>query len=153
MLLSPNTRQAGFTLIDGVVALGILGVGILMAAGMQDFAMSRAREAHEQTISTGLAAEIMERMTYNRANLAAYNGIDTVNPSTRPATTQPAARGDYDQWAARLAETGLAGARGTVNVISTGPAILNQSLVTVAINWGGAFRPHSIRVSTQLGPD
>ena len=143
----------GFSLIDGLVALALLGIGILVAAGMQDMALSRSRHANEMTVATSLAAEIMERIVYNRANVTAYGGIDTLNINTQPPATQPTARGDYDQWRARLAATGLDGVQGTITVTSVPPTILGQSLVTVRIGWDSLLRRAGLTMGTQIAPE
>lgn len=149
----PPSRAGGFSLIDGLIALAILGFGILVAAGMQDLALSRSRQANDMTVATGLAAEILERMVYNRTNVGAYGGIDTLDGNTQPAPTQPTARGDYEQWRDRLVATGLKGVQGTITVTSVPPTILGQSLVTVRISWDSLLRRASLTVATQIVPE
>ncbi len=130
-----SQRQGGFTIIEGMAAILVLAVGLLAIAAMQEMALSRNVDANELSLITNLAGDMVERMRFNGANVAAYNGIDTLNVATKPPTSQPMARGDYDQWLARLTAAGLQNVQGTITVVATGPATLNQSQVTVQIRW------------------
>lgn len=120
-----------------MAAVFALAVGLLAIAAMQDIALSRNVDANELSLITNLAADMTERIRFNAVNVTAYNGIDTLNAATRPPTSQPMARGDYDQWAARLAASGLQGVQGLVTVVASGPTALNQSTVTVTVVWTG----------------
>lgn len=134
---SDGTGQGGFTLIEVMAAVLVLAVGLLAIAAMQDIALSRNVDANELSLITNLAADMTERIRFNAANVTAYNGIDTLNAATRPPTSQPMARGDYDQWAARLVASGLQGVQGLVTVVASGPTELNQSTVAVQVTWTG----------------
>lgn len=133
---------SGFTLLESMIAALILGTGLLALAGMQTISFSRNVDANELTRVTNLAAEMIERIQFNRRNVMAYNGIDTLNAATQPPTTQPMARGDYAQWRTLLGESGLTSIQGSVAVAPTGPTnpSLNQSLVTITVNWFGSIR-------------
>ena len=136
------TSQSGYTLIEGMIAAIVLAVGLLAVAGMQGISLGRNVDANELGRVTNLAADMVERIQFNRRNATAYNNIDTLNAATQPPTTQPMARGDYTQWQALLGASGLTGLQGLVTVTATGPTnpSLNQSLVTVRINWSGSVR-------------
>jgi type IV pilus assembly protein PilV len=166
-------REAGFSLIEALIALTVLSIGLLAIAGMQTFALTVNVDSNDMSVVTNLAADMMERIRFNWKNATAYNGplgtgIDTQNALTQPPATQPMARGDYSQWQTRLAASGLTGARGIVMVTANGPAGLNQNLVTVVINWtnptasmrrhGGAgadsfiFRNYQYVLTTMITP-
>ncbi|MEY1663105.1 type IV pilus modification protein PilV [Isoalcanivorax beigongshangi] len=67
--------QQGAGLIEVLVALMVLAIGILGYAGMQLAAMKSAEVAHERSLATGLAQDVLERMQANpRANHLA-NGL------------------------------------------------------------------------------
>jgi type IV pilus assembly protein PilV len=102
---------------------------------MQEMALTRNVDANELSLITNLAADMVERIRFNAVNVTAYNGIDTANAGTIPPTAQAMARGDYNQWSARLASSGLQGVRGQVTATPSGPAALNQSNVTVSVAW------------------
>jgi len=125
-----------------MIAALILSTGLLALAGMQTISFGRNVDANELTRVTHLTAEMVERMQFNRRNVMAYNGIDTLNVATQPPSAQPMARGDYAQWQALLSESGLSSVQGSVTVVPTGPAApsLNQSLVTITVSWFGSIR-------------
>ena len=128
-------EQAGFTLLEGMFAALVLAIGLLALAGMQGISLTKNVDANELTMVTSLAADMMERIQFNRRNAAVYNNIDTLVGSTQPAFDVMAS-GDYIQWQQRLNATNLPGIQGRVAVLSPfGPMTLNQSQVTVQVNW------------------
>lgn len=141
-----RTGQDGFTLIEGMIAGVVLAVGLLAIAGMQSMSLGRNVDANEVTRVTNLAADMMERIQFNRGRAAAYNGIDTLNAGTQPPATEPMARGDYTQWQTMLNNSGLTTVQGlvTVTALDPNPALnpitLNRSQVTVTINWLGSVK-------------
>ena len=72
-----RNNEQGFTLLEGMLAAVILGTGLLGVASMQGFALGRNVDANEMTRVTNFAADIVERIQFNRRNALAYNGIDT----------------------------------------------------------------------------
>ena len=138
---------------------------------MQGISLTRNVDSTELTRATNLAAEMIERIQYNRKNIAQYaidTGIDIYNPTPCPqsAVTQAMARGDCDQWVALLRNpqaSGLANVRGviTVPVLLVGPlaTLLNQYPVTVTVSWTGAAgetkvaRPKQVVLTTTISPE
>jgi type IV pilus assembly protein PilV len=129
--------QSGFTLLESMIAAIVLGIGLMALAGMQGIALSRNVDANELTLASNLAADMVERIQYNRRNAIVYTNIDTSVASTQP-TTNTMASGDYTQWKARLESARLGAVRGrvTVNDILMNPS-LKQSAVTVQVQWTG----------------
>jgi len=159
---SYKNRERGFSLVEVMVAAVVLSVGLLGIAAMQGMALGRNVDANELTVVTNLAADMLERIRFNRPNAAAYAGIDTTNAATRPPSAQAMAQGDYDQWSARLtaARPRLGGVRGRVTVTALGPAALNQSQVTVQVTWNGGnqtgtavLRARSVSLGTLIAPE
>jgi type IV pilus assembly protein PilV len=136
-----------------MLALLVLSVGLLGIAAMQDMALGRNVDANELNLATNLASEMLERIRFNRVNVTAYGGIDTANTATQPPTSQPMARGDYDQWRTRLTASRLSGARGLVTVTALTPTELSQSRVTVQVRWSGTVIGHSVSFSTVVAPE
>lgn len=158
------TGQAGFTLIEGMIAAVILTVGLLALAGMQGVALSKNVDANELAQVTTLNAALMERIKFNRGRALAYHNIDTGNAVTQPPSTEPMARGDYAQWQTLLTNSRMASARGLVSVTrldpnpTLNPTTLNQFLVTVRINWtatgtGGVARNRTVMFAAVLAPE
>ena len=138
--------QDGFTLIEGMLAGVVLAVGLLALASMQSMSLGRNVDANEVTRVTNMAADMLERIQFNRARAAAYNAIDTLNAATQPPATEGMARGDYTQWQTLLNNSGLTGVQGlvTVTALDPNPAVnpvtLNRSQVAVTINWVGSVK-------------
>jgi type IV pilus assembly protein PilV len=145
-MIAKRIRQAhGFTLIEVMLSSAILAIGLLGLAGVTTLSFTRNSDGNEVTIATNLAAELVERMQFNRRNLVnGYNGINltSVNPAlcTQNALTQPVARGDCLQWQARLFASGLLGVQAQVAVAAVGPVGLNQNNIGVTVTWTGASR-------------
>jgi type IV pilus assembly protein PilV len=159
--------QSGFTLVESMIAAAILSVGVLAVAGMQGIALTHNVDSTELTRATNLAAEMIERIQYNRKNIAQY-GIDTSNatPCPQNAGTQAMAKGDCDQWVALLSNrqaSGLVNVRGVVTVpaapVGTLATLLNQYPVTVTVSWTGAAgdtkgaRPKQVVLTTTVSPE
>lgn len=135
-------NEQGFTLIEGMLASIILAVGLLALSGMQSVALVKNVDANELTRITSVAADMMERVQFNRKNASFYHGIDTQNAATCTAisaTAQPMASGDCTLWAGLVNATQLQGVQGTVSVSNIlNPTALNQRAVTVTVTWMGS---------------
>jgi type IV pilus assembly protein PilV len=137
--------EQGFTLIEVMLSSAILAVGLLGLAGVTTLSFTRNSDSNEVTVATNLAAELVERMQFNRRNLVnGYNGINLIsaNPAlcTQNPLTQPVARGDCLQWQARLFASGLVGVQAQVTAAAVGPVGLNQNNIGVTVTWTGASR-------------
>jgi type IV pilus assembly protein PilV len=139
-------QQGGFTLIEGLVATAILGVGLLGLAGMQGISLNRNVDSNEIGRVTNIAADMMERIKFNRRNALSYHGIDTIAGCAAVPVAQLMARGDCTQWKTLVDNSGLANADGIVAVTrldpdpAVNPVTLNQFSVTVRINWTGSMK-------------
>lgn len=144
----------GFTLIEGMIAAAIVAVGLLALSGMQANSLGRNVDAKDLTTVTNLAADMVERIEFNRKRVKAYHGINSTNVATKPPTSELMARGDYEQWTALLASSGLSAVTGTVNVTlqDTDPTLNATSLgrrqVAVAVSWSAATQGAGTRIRT-----
>ncbi|HSL02903.1 MAG TPA: prepilin-type N-terminal cleavage/methylation domain-containing protein [Nitrospiraceae bacterium] len=154
----------GFTLIEGMIAAAMIAVGLLALSGMQANSLGRNVDAKDLTTVTNLAADMVERIEFNRKRVAAYSGINSANVTTKPSTAELMARGDYEQWAALLTSSGLSGVTGTVAVTlqdanpATSPTSLGRRLVTVTVSWsavaqGTGTRTRTVSLSTVVAPE
>lgn len=135
-------NQSGFTLIEGMISSVVLATGLLALAGMQHISLSRNVNANEFTRVANLAADIIERIEYNRRNAADYNLIDVSSAGNcAVAITKIMANGDCSQWRTLLLASGLANVRGQITVTaidplpSVNPVTMNRSTVQVVISW------------------
>lgn len=139
-------QQGGFTLIEGLIATAILGVGLLGLAGMQGISLSRNVDSNELGRVTNIAADMMERIKFNRRNALSYQGIDTIVGCATVPAAQLMARGDCTQWKTLVDSSGLGSADGIVTVTrldadpALNPVTLNQFSVMVRISWTGSMK-------------
>lgn len=139
----PVQTDRGFTLIEAMIAGGILA-GVLMGlSGVQAVTLTKNVDSKEVTVSTNLGTEMIERIQSNRQKVLDYHNIDTTagTPCPQSAATQRQALGDCQQWRAVLANSNLNTARGTVTVTridpdpATGAASMNRLSVVVTLTW------------------
>ena len=84
-------RAAGFTLVEVLVAVLVLSLGVLGAAGMQAASLRANREARVQEVGTRMAMELAELIRAN--HVQARNSTAATNPylldfsNTAPATS------------------------------------------------------------------
>jgi len=140
-----ESREQGFTLVEGMLASVVLAVGLLALSGMQSIALVKNVDANELTRVTTIASDMMERIYFNRRNAAAYDAIDTQSAGTCTAinaVTQPMASGDCTLWVGLVNGTSLQNIKGTIAVSPAvvGPFALNQRNVTVTITWLGSVK-------------
>lgn len=139
----PVQTDRGFTLIEAMIAGGILA-GVLMGlSGVQAVTLTKNVDSKEVMVSTNLGTEMIERIQSNRQKVLDYHNIDTTagTPCPQSAATQRQALGDCQQWRAVLANSNLNTARGTVTVTRidpdpvTGAASMNRLSVVVTLTW------------------
>jgi type IV pilus assembly protein PilV len=159
MLPGPfKAGEQGFSLLEAMVAAGVLSVGLLGLAGLQGMSLGKNVDAGEITRATNLATDITERIQNNRQRVMEYSGIDTAVAC--PGTyTDPApfglgntmavgvgAQGDCNQWRTVVAASGLANARGVLTVerldpsVTMNPQTLHRVRVIVNITWTTSIR-------------
>ena len=140
-----QSRHDGFTLIEAMVAAVILTIGLLALTGMQSFSLRKNVDANNQTLVTNLAADMLERIQFNRRKAANYNLIDVSSNvaslgSCPPTALDVMANGDCTQWRTLLLSSNLQNITGTVILSNpTPPALdplgLNRNTVTVTVTW------------------
>jgi len=159
--LTQFQNERGFSLVESLLAMVILGTGLLAMSGMQAISLVRNVDANELTRVTTVASEMMERIYFNRRNAASYNGIDTQSATNCTTITQVQARGDCNLWDSLVDNTQLQNVKGTVlvsNVID--PKVLGQRTITVTITWIGSMksgsttkRPRSLTLNRVVAPE
>ena len=139
---APTARhQRGFTLLEAMVAAGVLSVGLLGLAGLSGMALGKNVDANDMSRVTNLAADRAERIQNNRQRVMDYHGTATNAACPQSVSTQRMAWGDCTQWSTLVANSGLQVAVGTVTAArldpdpTTNPVTMNRFLVTVTVNW------------------
>ncbi len=80
MKLDGPKREAGFTLIEVLVAMTILAVGLIAISGMQVMAMRGNATANALTVATSLAEEVMEDILRRKEDDVMFNSVQTDVP-------------------------------------------------------------------------
>lgn len=134
-------QQQGFTILEAMVAAGVLSVGLLGLAGLQGMSLGKNVDANDMTRVTNLAADMTERIQNSRQRVLDYHNTDTNTACAQNVSTQRMALGDCTQWQTLFANSGLAGARGVVSAArldpdpTTNPVTMNRFLVTITVSW------------------
>lgn len=157
--------QNGFTLVESMVSAVILAVGLLALSGMQAVSLKKNVSANEMTRVSNLAADMVERVQFNRRNVTAYHNINVSSSTTTCPTTavNVMANGDCTQWQTLLLNSGLSNVVGTVTLNPAPPTVdalgLTRSTVTVRLDWlansnvGGGAVTKSITLVTVVAPE
>ena len=102
-----STRQAGFTLIEVLVAALVLGLGLLGLAGLQVMSLRNNQSAHFRSVATQAAYDMVDRMRANRVGLQAgnYHNVAASADDCVAAACTPLQMAGYDfaQWSNHLA--------------------------------------------------
>ena len=127
-----NARQRGFTLMEVLVTMLVLGVGLLGLASLQAQGMKFNHDAHVRSQATTLATAIMDQMRANRANATAYTQNPDPNLNCNPSVAGVAM--DLRCWHNSISgdpDTGLE------NVLpsATGTIAANGTMFDVTIRW------------------
>ena len=159
-----RSKHEGFTLIESMIAAVILTIGLLALTGMQSFSLRKNVDANNQTRVANLAADMLERIQFNRTNVASYSGIIVdAGTTTCPAAANVMANGDCLQWRTLLLSSNLQNIRGTVTLNPVPPATdplgLNRRQVTVVVTWAEAAGAEvaasskTMRLDTVVAPE
>lgn len=71
----PRANAAGFTLIEVMIAVLVMGVGLLGFALLQTMNVRFTKSAQQRTVATNLAYEIIDIMRSQRSRGSYFNGI------------------------------------------------------------------------------
>lgn len=101
--------QRGFTLVEIMVSIVILGIGLLGLTGLQMSGIKNTRTATHTRQSTLLAYDMVERMQSNAyaVKQGSYNNVSSVEHTcdpTAPCSSDQQAEMDMYQWTAELAK-------------------------------------------------
>ncbi len=123
----------GFSLIEVLVAIVVLGVGLLGLAALQAFSSQANQSANFRTQATALAYDMLDRMRVNRGAVlrgSYYTAFDKpAGGCGADASSDSVAVRDIRQWKCAI-EAQLPGGKGEVR--------MPGGIVTVAIKWKDA---------------
>lgn len=140
--LAPTARQAGFSLIEVLVAIVVLSLGLLGMAGLQATGLKNNYSAHTRAQAAQYAYDMIDRMRANRVTAQA-GGYNRAIGAAAPACDN-LVHCDQAGWLADIAT--LPSGDGSVAV--------NGNVVTITIQWndqraGGAVAAQLV-IESQL---
>ncbi len=142
-------KNAGFTLIEVLIAMLVLGVGLLGLAGLQASSLRNNQSAYNRSQATELAYDLADRMRANIAGIATYTAMlptdaaaqaNCVTVSTT-CTTNVMAQNDLYQWNLAVT-TALPSGQGFVCLDSTP----GDGASAVAANCDEAGNTYAIKI-------
>lgn len=124
--------SAGFSLIEVMIAVLVLGVGLLGFALMQTMNVRFAQSANQRTQVTNLSYELFDQMRVNRVRALDYEGAytaSTTGAACIPAIGVDLGASDYRAaWECRLAKA--------LGVGATAMVTRSGNEIEVSISWG-----------------
>lgn len=138
-----QSKQRGFSLIEGLVAFLILSIGMLGIASLQLISLKAGRTAEIRTIAVIKAEEILERIRTNQPAVMSYfvlandPGTDHTCDATKLCNSAEMARDDIFNWKADLMSVlpNNANTTASIDVVEPVPGVMPAAIVTVTINW------------------
>lgn len=150
----PESRESGFSLLEVIFALAILGVVMISISGMFTLATRELDRGRAQTASTTVARDVIEEMTgwsyrdlwraFGRDGSATRYVIDSrVDPQSAAwQTLLDEALGNEDGWI----EITIASLNGT-----SSPPALRDSVavrVVVTVQWRQGLHTRTVQIAT-----
>lgn len=143
-----TARQAGFNLLEVLIALIVLAVGLLGLAALQNMGLRLSHQSYERTQAVLLVEEMIDRMRANAAGVLA-NDYLLAETSTPPAAGTDCANSfcnssamaayDLNQWISTISGTATAinpGVTRPALVAGTGAVVaVGGSLFDVTVTW------------------
>ena len=131
MLINITKQQAGFGLIESLVALLVISIGLLGIAALQITSLKQNASAQWHSQAVWYSYEMTDRIVANKNAFDNYDQIDTngdydMNCQANPCTPAQIVTSDAQDWK-RMVDN-LPGGRGVI--ASSGPNSL-----TISIMW------------------
>lgn len=134
-----NKRMQGFSLLEVLIALLVLGVGLLGFALLQTMNVRFVQSANYRTQATNLAYDLIDLMrvqrldtlnggAYANASFAVGAVTPPVGPCSWPTGAAVTQARNIARWQCQVVKTLGDRASATVNI--------NSGVVTVGISWG-----------------
>ena len=145
--------QSGFSLIEVLISLLVLGVGLLGLGGLQVASLKGTTNAHSRNVASMLVVEIADRMRANPAGVAGSFYDDVVNCTVSErqcrsnnvnivCSPQEIAHYDIQEVMCGMRVAGNARAGGIVNLLSNGSLQINCNN-----DCGLPNEPHNVRIT------
>jgi type IV pilus assembly protein PilV len=131
MSLTKASSQSGFTLLEVMIAVLVLGIGLLGLAHLQITTLKHNQSAEFRSKASVMAAGMLDRMRANQ--VAAQNGNYALAvDADPPADLNSIANADIAEWMAQLAAT-LPQGRGAISCNAYDPAA--AFICDITVSW------------------
>lgn len=137
-----DSRQAGISLVEVLIAILILSFGVLGLVGLQAVSTKQSTDARYRSEATLLADKLVGKMWVSDRSVL------KVNFSSSPAGTE------YTAWLGDASTPGTV--LGTLPGVDSNPPVVQvddtTGVVTIAVNWKAPYETsqHSFVLKTQL---
>lgn len=123
-------HQGGFSLIEVMIAILVLGFGLLGFALLQTMNVRYTQSANYRTQATNLSYELLDQIRMNRVSAARYVGsYEATTSNCEPPTGANIVESTYmNDWRCRLGKA--LGAEASAEVTR------NNNVITVQVSWG-----------------
>lgn len=154
-----HAKEAGFSLIEGLVALVIFSIGLLGMAGLHSTGMRINSESWQRARANNMAMDILDRIRANRdeALSSTPNSYETDLTDVASGYTacsgpcgsaQAVAKNDLRQWKSTI-ESQLPAGKASIEVVNPGP----NPVYVVTVQWDesrGTGTPISYVIRSEL---
>ena len=158
--VTKGSSEAGFTMIEILVALVILTIALLGLAGLQITSLQGGNNAYLRSQATLYTQDVIERMRANRIEAIAEN-YDITLAAGIPAATATVAEADINDWLRNISgmnPDGSVDATRTRGSLPGGDGSVDYDagtqMVTVTVRWtdnyGGVSTTPQIQIVTRL---
>lgn len=148
--LAGRKASQGFTLIEVLIAILVLGFGLLAFALMQSMTLRFAQSSHHRTIATNLAYEMVDSMRANRVLASQYPGLASAGPSTAASCGVGANMSPAENVGRWLCQLGASLPEGDGQITLAGGQVTVTVTWTDAGRWQDGAPPGVVTVVSQL---
>ena len=124
-------KNAGFTLIEVLIAMVVLAIGLLGLAGLQVTSLKNNQSAYNRSQATQLAYDLADRMRANVAGAAIYTSGTAAAiancKNTAGCSSTEMAVNDLFEWNSAISAALPNGGTGTITISS--------GVYSITINW------------------
>lgn len=131
----PQSKQAGSTLLEGLIAIAIFSIGLLGLAAFQLTAMRQGQQARYRAMASFYAEQILSQAQSDVAALSSY-----ISSSNCTAASNGAGGSNFVSWCTSMKTNSDT----TMRLPITSASVSNNSgTVTVSITWKADKDPDS----------